>query len=356
MSLQNVEPKAEAIKEDRNSVKKLRSFITYHQQHSSPDSEHFQQVTHLAQHFASLDVKGRKELAKSWSAQCGSKGNLKVYLSQTIWQESASSGGDLQGFMTPGQIAKLLNLELAGLPSDTLQQTILKEIEHNQQLHGVDPVKGKQAGSSFWLDRYMYKHVKATDNTHQTKSNEELVRTGDLRPGESNTLHLLDAPTGAAIADDEKQSTKLSAMEAKRVRKANTLIEGMMKLIQQCRTSALLAKSKKENGLKERIKHLECVELWAVEGLQSLESQTCSVDLLDSIQDASVTYRAELQEHWGLRTSQKRPLPDAAAEPASSDPAKVARQNADEQARPGQAGHGTGSPAAVEQAGAEGVE
>ena len=113
------------VASDRANLKRLRAFISYREGKD-------EQVTHLAQHFAGLDATGRKELAKSWVSQCGTKGNLKVWMSQTIWQERTSAAGDVSGWATPTQIAKLLDLDMATLPADVLESTLRAEIAENQ--------------------------------------------------------------------------------------------------------------------------------------------------------------------------------------------------------------------------------
>ena len=129
---------------DRQNLKQLRSFISYYEMPGRMETDKGQDVGHLAAHFHSLDAEGKKALAKDWATSCGSKGNLRAYLSQTLTVESDTTGGKKRGHMTPTQVAELLSMHLAQLPADELQKTLEAEITANQDLHQVAADKRKR--------------------------------------------------------------------------------------------------------------------------------------------------------------------------------------------------------------------
>ena len=98
----------------------------------------------------------------------------------------------------------------------------------------------------------------------------------------------------------DQAAPKQSAAEARRLKKANGLMEGLMKTLQLSRTQALVARRRKEGGLKQKLKQLEDVELRAVSTMSSLQDNPPTVDVLDSLQDEVLAHKATLKEAWGL--------------------------------------------------------
>ena len=306
-------------------MKKLRSFISYYEVPGRSASEKGEEVGHLAAHFDSLDQEGKKALARDWANNCGPKGNLKAYLSQTLTVEKKSTGGQSRGYMTPTQIAEKLAIQLVQLPPPELQKTLEAEIKANQDAHKIPEEKRQVPGSSFWLSRFYYIFEKALDESHSAKSVEELNRSGDWKPGESAPLSMLGCD--ADPDKEEKQAAKASIADQKRLKKANNLVEALMKSIQMARTQVLVAKSKKEEGLKEKVKVLERIEMWAVEALSSLqESTSCTQDQMDEVQEAVRLYKSKLQDDWlpPKKRASESELADAASKAARHGDAALA--------------------------------
>ena len=139
-------------------------------------------------------------------AKCGPKGNIKSYLQQTITNERSTESGRTKGWMTPSQIASLLDLSAAQLPANVLEQTLRHEIEANHKLHSVPKEQGIREGSCFWLNRYWYNHEKALDESHVSKSKEELGRSTEVKPGDAKCLQ--DLLPASAELPEEKECAK----------------------------------------------------------------------------------------------------------------------------------------------------
>ena len=104
--------------------------------------------------------------------------------------------------------------------------------------------RSKGEGEGFWNTRFWYRHTKALEEIDVKKSAEELVRTGDAKAGDSGYLQMLSSDGQA----DSKQVAKLRSAELRRRKKANALIEALMKSIHCSRGRVLQARSRKEAG------------------------------------------------------------------------------------------------------------
>ena len=308
---------------ERKAVKQLRALIQYNAESTLVDAARKADVEHLAQHWASLSGQGKKDFAKEWSTKCGPKGQIRTWVSQNIQQESKSSGGAVHGFATPGQIAEFLDLDKIIKDLVQLEALVAAEIKSNQEKFNVKPEDGVITGANFWLNRYKYKHVKLTDDSHATTSIEELTRSSDIKDGNGAQM-LSNGPSNAA-GDDDKAEAKASQAEIRRNRRAASLLDGLMKCIQLARTEVLLAKSRKEGNLVKRVKHLEQVELWAVETLAALQTSPCTVDQLELVQNNVQQYKSELQENWLPKPVAKRPADAMGSNPEQAAPAKEAK-------------------------------
>ena len=285
--------------DERKDMKKIRAFIDYHKKDEGLLGE---DVAHLASHFEGLGKEQRKEFAKEWASKCGTKGNLRAFLQQSITQQVQTDRGAISGYLIPSQIAKLLELHVARFDAKALEDILRKEIQSNQDLHKVEESKRHQGDPhSFWNCRFLYKFEKARDETHTSRSQQEMVRTGDMKHGEIGSLApMLDCGSASSSISDGKEDGKPTAAEIRRGKKAQGLIDVLMKVIQQSRTQVLLQKSKKVEGLKEKVRHLERVEHWAVSAMSILEAEPCNTATLESLQEAVQLYKVELAENWAL--------------------------------------------------------
>ena len=246
-----------------------------------------------------MDSDGKKALAREWLSKCGTKGSVRAFLSQTVTQECQSTGGKISGCVGAAEVARLTGLSAVGLPPKELQATLEEEIHQNQDNHGIPEDKRVQQGSSFWLHKFWYVYIKPSDETSTSKSTEKMCRSSaDAKAGDASWLNMLG--NGQSGSSTDQAAPKQSAAEARRLKKANGLMEGLMKTLQLSRTQALVARSRNEAGLKQKLKQLEDVELWAVSTMSSLQDNPPTVDVLDALQDEVLAHKATLNEAWGL--------------------------------------------------------
>ena len=115
----------------------VAAFFQYYGRKDLAETPKGVEVSHLAQHFASLDTDGKKALARDWLSKCGTKGSVRAFLSQTVTQECQLTGGKISGYVGAAEVARLTGLSAVGLAPKELQSTLEAEIKQSQDKHGI---------------------------------------------------------------------------------------------------------------------------------------------------------------------------------------------------------------------------
>ena len=113
---------------------KFLQFLRYHKEKNTGKAADCQELGSLYKSCTGADE--RRAFIQRWLHAGGSKGDVKALIEQEVILRNESKKDLTTGFQTPGNIAKLLNLNHNWYPTvDLFQQALQREIAANQAAH-----------------------------------------------------------------------------------------------------------------------------------------------------------------------------------------------------------------------------
>ena len=110
------------------------------------------------------------------------------------------------GYLTPGNIATLLNVQQQFYPTVAMFQEVLqKEIAKNQELH---PPAGDAVmeGADFWCSKFHFKHVGAEVSTDHCSTKQNISKHTNVQLGNTSAAAALTASAAMSLLDVEQKS------------------------------------------------------------------------------------------------------------------------------------------------------
>ena len=264
-------PKLEVSVKDHQ---KFNQFLRYNAANAS--SKKHEQASTLAMLYNQISsADDKKAFVARWLKSGGAKGDIKLQVQQEICFLSETNKNKNVGHMTPGIIAKHLELRReVYTDAFKFEEAIRHEIQRNQaKFPPPQEQLPVEEGHDFWTSRYWYTHLGAQEVKESSKTGQMMHKSADLAAGNSATplaaTQMLPgfegnlAITAPAAPEDAGASTKEGKQQlllAKKIKYASKCFNSLLQHLAKCRTQALLNGGKSLRAIADKAES-ECASI-----------------------------------------------------------------------------------------------